>query len=96
MEKNYFVYIITNKNNSVLYIWITNNILRRIFEHKNKLIKWFSERYNLNKLVYYVTFNNPEEAINTEKKLKWWTRIRKDWLINKINPSWKDLYENLN
>ena len=90
----YFLYIITNKNEGVLYIGITNNLERRIFEHKNKLVKGFSSRYNLDKLIYFESFQYINEAIKREKNMKKWKR---EWKINLIvenNPNWKNLAEN--
>ncbi len=88
---NYYVYIITNINNTVLYIGVTNNIKRRMYEHKNKIIDGFSKKYNLNKLVYYEVTTNINSAIEYEKKLKGYTRKRKEELINKNNSNWIDL-----
>lgn len=87
----YYVYIATNKRNTVFYIGITNNIERRMFEHDNKLNEGFTKKYNINKLVYYYEFNEPKEAIEYEKKLKGWKRNRKIELIKQINPEFKDL-----
>ena len=87
----YYVYIITNYSNKVLYVGVSGNLTRRIFEHKNKLIPGFSSRYNLNKLVFFEAFNTPEEAIAAEKKIKGWLRIKKIQLIESINPDWNDL-----
>ena len=87
----YYVYIITNKNNSTLYIGATNDLNRRIYEHKNKLVDGFSKRYNLNKLVYYETTTEIKEALQREKILKGWTRLRKNDLIESKNPLWNDL-----
>jgi len=78
-----------------LYIGITNNLIRRTYEHKNKLQVGFSSKYNLNKLVYYEFFETPDEAIKREKALKNLVRRKKDVLINKFNPEWKDLYNDL-
>jgi len=95
MNKKYYVYIITNKFNTVYYTGITNNIIRRMNEHKNKLIDGFTKKYNVDKLVWVELFNTPEEAINAEKKVKGWTRQKKIKLIKKQNPDFKDLiYEN--
>ena len=95
MNKKYYVYIITNKFNTVYYTGITNNIIRRMNEHKNKLIDGFTRKYNVDKLVWVELFNTPEEAINAEKKVKGWTRQKKIKLIKKQNPDFKDLiYEN--
>jgi putative endonuclease len=95
MTKNYYVYILTTRNNKLLYIWITNNLIRRIYEHKEKLVEWFTSKYNINKLVYYEETNDVNSAINREKELKWWLRIKKDELINEMNPDWLDLYDEI-
>ena len=89
--KNYYVYILTNRNNKVIYTGITNNLQRRIYEHKQKLIDGFSKKYNLNKLVYFQEFSNVSDAISAEKKIKGWLRIKKIRLIESINPEWEDL-----
>ena len=90
----YFLYIITNKKEGVLYIGITNNLERRIFEHKNKLVKGFSSRYNLDKLVYFESFQYINEAIKREKNMKKWKREWKINLINENNPNWENIAEN--
>ncbi len=95
MEKYYCVYMITNKNNNVLYVGITNNLIRRIYEHKSELIEGFSKRYHLVKLVYYEVFSTSYEAIVREKQLKGMLRRKKNELIFKMNPEWKDLYYGL-
>lgn len=92
-SKNYFVYIITNYTNTTLYTGVTNDLTRRVYEHKNKLIKGFSYRYNLNKLVYYEEFSEIENAIKREKQLKGGSRQKKIDLINNFNANWVDLYE---
>ncbi len=89
--KQYYVYILTNRNNNVLYIGVTNNLVRRTYEHKNKLVEGFSKRYKLIKLVYYETTGSIESAIEREKQLKNWHRDWKINLINQFNPEWKDL-----
>lgn len=89
---NYYVYILTNKSNKVLYIGVTNNLSRRVYEHKNKLIPGFAMKYNVNKLVYYEVYDNIENAIQREKNIKKWYRKWKIELINKFNPNWEDLY----
>ena len=91
----YYVYILTNWSNKVLYIGITNNLVRRCYEHKHKIIKGFTEKYNVNKLVYFDTTNDINEAIKREKQLKGWTRSKKINLIESINPMWNDLSERL-
>ena len=91
-----FVYIITNKNNTTLYIGVTSNLPKRIVEHKEKKYKKsFSARYNLDKLVYYECFQMIGEAIGREKQLKAGNRATKEKLINTINPNWKDLYDDI-
>jgi len=90
MDRKYCVYIATNKSNT-LYIGITNNLQRRMYEHRQKLIPGFTEKYNINKLVYLQEFNNPQEAITAEKQIKGWTRKKKIVLIKSINPTFKDL-----
>jgi len=95
MEKLYAVYIITNHWNTVLYVGITSNLPKRIWEHKNKVVDGFTKKYNLNKLVYYEVFSRPNQAIDREKKLKSLNRDKKIQLINDFNPEWEDLYEKL-
>jgi putative endonuclease len=92
----YYVYILANWSNKVLYIGVTNNLERRLYEHKNKLIKGFTEKYNVNKLVYFDSTTDVKAAIEREKQIKGWTRLKKSNLIESINPHWKDLYEELN
>ena len=93
--KKMYVYIITNKSNGTLYIGVTNNLMRRIYEHKNKLIDGFSCKYSLDKLVFYEIYDDAENAIKREKQLKKWNRIWKVDLINKFNNSWADLYDEI-
>ncbi len=95
MEKNYFVYIMTNKNNSVLYTGVTNDLARRVYEHKEKKLAGFTKRYNISKLVYYEVFNDPYYAIAREKQIKAGSRKKKLELIESMNPMWKDLYDEL-
>ena len=85
----------TNKYNTVLYIGVTNNILRRVYEHKNKQVEGFTSKYNTTKLVYYEFFEDVEFAINREKYLKNMLRRKKDSLITNFNHDWKDLYSSL-
>lgn len=89
----YYVYIMTNKYNRVLYIGVTNDMKRRIFEHKSGKIPGFTKKYNLTKLAYYEHGMGAEGAIEREKHLKGWLRKRKNVLIETINPDWRDLSE---
>jgi putative endonuclease len=95
MTKQFFVYIITNKNDTVLYTGVTSNLIKRIHEHKNKLADGFSKRYNLEKLVYYEIFDDSYNAIVREKQIKAGRRAKKIHLIDSFNPSWSDLYDSL-
>ena len=89
------IYILTNKSNSVLYTGVTSNLIKRIWEHKSKIIKSFTQKYNVEKLVYYECSENMEVAIAREKQIKAGSRKKKIELIEKLNPSWKDLYDDL-
>lgn len=91
----FYVYILTNKTNRVLYIGMTNDIKRRIFEHKSEMIEGFSKRYHTHKLVYFEEYGSPIEAISREKQLKGYKRDKKTALINKMNSDWNDLSEAL-
>jgi len=89
--RNYYVYILASKRNGTLYIGVTNDLFRRVEEHKKKLVKGFTSKYNVNKLVYYEEFDYIEDAIYREKQLKKWRRKWKLDLIEKENPTWHDL-----
>lgn len=91
---NYYVYIMGNSK-PVLYVGVTNNLIRRVYEHKQKFIKGFTKQYNLEKLLYFETATSIEEALKREKQLKNWHRDWKLNLIQKQNPAFKDLYETL-
>ena len=91
--KQYFVYILTNWNNKVMYIGVTNNLQRRLYEHKNALVEGFTKEYNVHKLVYYEVTTDVEAAIAREKQLKGWRREKKNALVESMNPTWKDLSE---
>lgn len=93
--KQYCVYILTNKNNTALYIGVTNNLQKRIWEHKNKITKGFTKKYNCEKLVYFEQTENVYSALEREKQLKNWRRQWKENLISKSNPEWKDLFDEL-
>jgi len=95
MSKEGYVYIITNKRYGTLYIGVTSNIIKRIYEHKQGVVEGFSKKYDLKKLVYYECHPNIENAIAREKQLKNWHRQWKINLINSFNPEWEDLYYKL-
>ena len=90
--KNYFTYILANKRNGTLYIGVTNNLLKRVYQHKQKEIKGFTAQYNIDKLVYYEECGDVNAAIAREKQFKKWNRKWKLELIEKFNPGWDDLY----
>ena len=93
---NYYVYIMTNAHKTVLYTGVTNNLVRRVFEHKQHLDKGsFTARYNVENLVYYEATTNVEAAIVREKQIKSWNRKRKEKIIGIQNPKWEDLYEKI-
>ena len=87
----YYVYILTNKYNTVVYTGVTNNLERRLYEHRSHLVDGFTKRYNLNKLVYFETTSDVDSAIEREKQIKGWKRDRKNALIESVNPQWNDL-----
>lgn len=93
--KQMYVYIMTNRYNTVFYIGVTNNILRRVYEHKNKLVKGFTEKYNVEKLVYFEVFEDTLSALSREKSLKNLLRRKKIDLIKKDNPFFRDLYQEI-
>lgn len=92
---NYYVYIMSNAHNTVLYAGVTNNLARRVYEHKNGLGSAFVKKYNVHKLVYYEQGNDVHATIAREKQIKGGSRQKKIDLINKMNPAWKDLYEEI-
>ena len=91
----YYVYMMTNWNNKVLYTGVTSNLERRIYEHKNKLVKGFTAKYNVNKLVYFEYTADVTSAISREKQIKGWTRQKKNELVESLNPKWQDLSSKL-
>jgi putative endonuclease len=93
MHKQYYIYIMTNKLNRVLYTGLTSNLEKRVYEHKSKLIEEFTKKYNVDKLIYCEEFDNINEAIVREKQIKSRNRQKKVDLITKMNPAWKDLSE---
>ena len=92
MTKNYYVYMLASKKNGTLYIGVTSNLSKRVYEHKRKLIDGFTKKYNVDKLVYYEITEDVESAILREKRLKKWKRQWKVELIEQKNPEWNDLY----
>ncbi len=90
--KQFYVYIMTNKSKT-LYVGVTNNLQRRVYEHKNKMIKGFTSKYNITKVVYFEVFNDIKSAIKREKQIKGWLREKKVDLIKSMNPEWNDLSE---
>lgn len=90
-DHNYYVYIMTNKHNTVLYTGVTNDLNRRVYEHKNKILKGFTAKYNINKLVYYEHTTDVEAAIFREKQIKAGSRAKKIALIEGMNSQWEDL-----
>jgi len=93
--KQYFVYILASKRNGTLYAGVTNNLIKRVWEHKNNVIEGFTQKYNVRKLVYYEITDDVDSAIIREKQMKKWRRQWKIELIEKSNPEWKDLYYSL-
>ncbi len=93
--KTYFVYILASHRNGTLYIGVTNNLIRRILEHKEKLNEWFTKKYNVSILVWYESFQNIYDAIATEKRMKKWKREYKLNVIEEKNPDWKDLFDEI-
>ena len=90
-----YVYILTNKANTLFYIGISGNIQTRLFQHRKHLIKGFTDKYNITKVIYIESFNSIIEAIEREKQLKGWKRGKKIELIKTLNPNFKDLYEDI-
>lgn len=91
MDKTYYVYLLTNWNDTVMYVGMTNNLDRRVHEHKNKLVEGFTKKYNVSKLVYFETTNDVMAAIEREKQIKKWRREKKNQLVIRMNPEWRDL-----
>ena len=95
MGKEYYVYIMTNKINSTLYTGVTNDLKRRVFEHKNKLLEGFTKKYNIDKLLFYEAYDDINNAIAREKQIKSGTRAKKIKLIEKVNSKWDDLFDTI-
>ena len=90
---SYFVYILANWNHSVLYIGVTNDLQRRVYEHRQELVEGFTKKYHVHKLVYYEQTGDVKAALAREKQLKGWRREKKEALVETMNPDWKDLSE---
>ena len=88
---DYYVYILTNKYNNVMYIGVTNNLQRRVYEHKNGIYEGFTKKYNVHKLVYCEQCHDVKDAIRREKQLKHWSREKKNALVRSVNPDWKEI-----
>ena len=95
MRKEGYIYILFNRKNGTLYVGVTSDLIKRIYQHKNKLIEGFTKKYGVDKLGYYEICNDIESAISREKQIKAGSRKKKIDLIEKINPNWDDLYYNL-
>ena len=92
---SYYVYILTNKRNGTLYIGVTNDLIRRVYEHKTNAIEGFSKKYSTHTLIYYEELSDINAALGREKQLKKWKRLWKLKLIESLNPNWDDLYEKI-
>jgi Predicted endonuclease containing a URI domain len=90
-DRSYFVYMMTNQNNRVLYTGVTNDLIRRVHEHRTKRIQGFTAKYNVDKLVFFESTSDIVAAISREKQIKGWSRAKKNKLVASINSSWKDL-----
>jgi len=95
MYKQYYLYILANKKNGTLYVGVTANLIKRVFEHKSNVVEGFTKKYNIHSLVYYEIYNDINEAIKREKNIKKWKRFWKIKLVNTKNPEWKDLYDEI-
>ena len=92
-ENRYYVYLLTNWNHRVMYVGVTNDLVRRLYEHKNKLVRGFTKKYNVSKLVYFEETKDVHSALAREKEIKKWRREKKDALVVGVNPEWKELSE---
>jgi len=95
MDREYYVYILTNQERTVLYTGVTNDLVRRVYQHKTKAVPSFTARYNVNQLVYYAVFDDVLEAIGYEKRIKAGPRRKKMELIDGMNPRWRDLWSEI-
>ena len=95
MRTESYVYLLANKHNNVLYTGVTNDLIRRVYEYKNKLVAGFTQKYNVDRLVSFEVCSGIVVAIEREKQIKGWSRKKKQDLINTLNPEWDDLYRSL-
>jgi putative endonuclease len=95
MNKQYYVYMMTNKINTVIYTGVTSGLEKRVYEHKHKMVDGFTKKYNITKLVYYEVTDDVKSAIEREKQIKAGSRDKKLQLVDSVNPKWKDLYSKL-
>ena len=95
MKKQGYIYILFNRKNGTLYVGVTSDLIKRVYQHKNKIIEGFAKKYGVDKLGYYEIYNDIESAIAREKQIKAGSRKKKIDLIEKINPNWDDLYDSL-
>jgi len=93
--RQYYVYILASKRNGTLYIGVTNDLVRRVHQHRQEIVEGFTKKYNVHKLMYFETTNDIHAALEREKRLKAWKRAWKIRLIQESNPDWKDLYESI-
>jgi putative endonuclease len=93
--REYYVYILASRPGGVLYVGVTNDLVRRVFEHRNGLVKGFTKRYHVHRLVYFEVFSSIYDAIQREKNIKHWPRVWKTRLILQSNPTWRDLYDEI-
>ena len=95
MKRSFYVYFLTNATRTVLYTGMTNNLARRVYEHRSQRIPGFTQRYHITELIYYECYESAWDAIEREKQLKTWRREKKAALVDAFNPTWKDLYDDL-
>lgn len=95
MNKKFYIYILSSKKNKTLYVGVTSNLVKRVYEHKQDFVEGFTKKYKIHNLVYFEETNTAEEAIRKEKQIKAWRRAWKVELIEKNNPKWEDLYKNI-
>ena len=96
MDKQFYVYILASKRNGTLYVGVTSDLVQRVWQHRNKMVQGFTQKYSVKRVVYYELHANAESAITREKQMKKWRRSWKIRLIEEKNPSWRDLYDDIN